>query len=65
METIRYEQKGNLAVVTLDRPGAMNAFNYELLVDLGQITESIRINPDIRVVLFTGAGDVLSAWGLI
>ena len=57
METIRYEQKGNLAVVTLDRPGAMNAFNYELLVDLGQITESIRINPDIRVVLFTGAGD--------
>ena len=57
METIRYEQKGNLAVVTLDRPAAMNAFNYELLVDLGQITESIRINPDIRVVLFTGAGD--------
>ena len=57
METIRYEQKGNLAVVTLDRPGAMNAFNYELLADLGQITESIRINPDIRVVLFTGAGD--------
>ena len=57
METIRYEQKGNLAVVTLDRSGAMNAFNYELLVDLGQITESIRINPDIRVVLFTGAGD--------
>ena len=35
----------------------MNAFNYELLADLGQITESIRINPDIRVVLFTGAGD--------
>lgn len=24
---------------------------------MGQITESIRINPDIRVVIFTGAGD--------
>ncbi|HJF33007.1 MAG TPA: enoyl-CoA hydratase/isomerase family protein [Sporosarcina psychrophila] len=57
MEAIRYEQKGNLAFVTLDRPGAMNAFNYDMLVELGQITESIRINPDIRVVIFTGSGD--------
>ncbi|MER2090492.1 MAG: enoyl-CoA hydratase-related protein [Sporosarcina sp.] len=57
METVRYEQQGNLAYVTLNRPGAMNAFNYDMLVELGQITESIRINPDIRVVIFTGSGD--------
>ncbi len=57
MEAIRYEQKGNLAFVTLDRPSAMNAFNYDMLVELGQITESVRINPDIRVVIFTGSGD--------
>ncbi len=57
MDAIHYEQKGNLAFVTLDRPGAMNAFNYDMLVELGQITESIRINPDIRVIIFTGAGD--------
>ena len=57
MELVSYEQKGNLAFVTLNRPGAMNAFNYDMLVDLGHITESIRINPDIRVVIFTGSGD--------
>lgn len=57
METIHYEQKGHLAIVTLNRPEAMNAFNYDMLVDLGNITESIRINPDIRVVIFTGSGD--------
>lgn len=57
MELIRYEQKGNLAYVTLNRSGAMNAFNYDMLVELGQITEAIRINPDIRVVIFTGSGD--------
>lgn len=57
METIHYEQKGHLGIVTLDRPDAMNAFNYELITDLGQVVESIRINPDIRVVLFTAAGD--------
>ena len=57
MNLVQYEQKGNLAFVTLNRQGAMNAFNYDMLVKLGQITESIRINPDIRVIIFTGAGD--------
>ncbi|WP_342508807.1 enoyl-CoA hydratase-related protein [Sporosarcina sp. FSL K6-2383] len=57
METIHYKQTGNTAFITLNRSGAMNAFNYDMLVELGQITESIRINPDIRVVIFTGAGD--------
>ena len=57
MELVRFEQKGNVAYVTLNRPEAMNAFNYDMLVELGQITEAIRINPDIRVVVFTGSGD--------
>ncbi|MCG7334358.1 enoyl-CoA hydratase-related protein [Sporosarcina sp. ACRSM] len=57
MENLRYEQREHVAFVTLDRPEAMNAFNYDLLVELAQITESIRINPDIRVVIFTGAGE--------
>lgn len=57
MEAIRYEQNGNLAIVKLSRPDNMNAFNYEMLRELGQVAESIRINPDIRVVIFTGAGD--------
>lgn len=57
METILLEQKGHVAWVTLNRPKAMNAFNYDLMAELGQIIESIRINPDIRVVIFTGAGD--------
>ena len=57
MDSIRYEQHGNIAYVTLNRPDALNAFNYEMLRELGDIAESIRINPDIRVVIFTGAGE--------
>lgn len=57
METIHYKQTGHIAFITLNRPGAMNAFNYDMLVELGQVTESIRINPDIRIVIFTGSGD--------
>ena len=57
MDTIHYEQQGNLAFITLNRPDSMNAFNYDMLTELGQVAEAIRINPDIRVVVFTGAGD--------
>lgn len=57
MESIRYEQQGNIAYVTLNRPNSLNAFNYDMLRKLGEIVESIRINPDIRVVIFTGAGE--------
>ncbi|MGE7624427.1 enoyl-CoA hydratase-related protein [Viridibacillus sp. NPDC096237] len=57
METLIYKQQEHLAFVTLNRPLAMNAFNYDLLAELGQVVESIRINPDIRVVIFTGSGD--------
>jgi len=35
----------------------MNAFNYQLLLELGQVVEGIRIDPDVRVVVFTGSGD--------
>lgn len=57
MESVHYEQRGNLAFVTLNRPEGLNAFNYDMVVELGQITEAIRINPDIRVVIFTGSGE--------
>lgn len=57
METLLYEQRGNLAIVTLHRPVGLNAFNYDMITELGQITEAIRINPDIRVVIFTGSGE--------
>lgn len=56
METLLFEQKEHVAVVTLNRPEAMNAFNYDMLAELGQVVDAIRINPDIRLVIFRGAG---------
>ncbi len=57
MDTIHYEQRNHLAFITLNRPESMNAFNYDMLLELGQVVEAIRINPDIRVVIFTGSGE--------
>ncbi|QFT88289.1 2,3-dehydroadipyl-CoA hydratase [Bacillus sp. THAF10] len=57
MTHILTEVKDHLAIVTLNRPDAMNAFNYDMLVELGNVVEELRTNPDVRVVIFTAAGD--------
>ncbi|MGD7045222.1 enoyl-CoA hydratase-related protein [Jeotgalibacillus proteolyticus] len=56
MKTILLEQKNHLAVVTLNRPEAMNAFNWDMLAELEETVESIKLNPEIRTVIFTGGG---------
>ncbi|MEN3776642.1 enoyl-CoA hydratase-related protein [Priestia megaterium] len=57
MSSISYEMKGNVAHVILNRPEAMNAFNYDMLKELEEVIEGIRIQKDIRVVTFKGAGE--------
>lgn len=57
MSTILFERQGNNGIVTLNRPDALNAMNYEMLNELGSTVEEIKHNPDIRVVIFRGAGE--------
>ncbi len=51
------EETDGIAVLTLNRPEVMNAFNIELLHALEEQIEALRLNPDIRVVIITGAGE--------
>jgi enoyl-CoA hydratase len=63
MSSISYEMKGHVAHVILNRPEAMNAFNYDMLKELEEVIEGIRIQKDIRVVTFKGAGEKsFSVW---
>lgn len=57
MNTVLFKQTGHVATITLNRPDAMNAFNYEMLLDLETIIHSIRINQEIRVVQMKANGD--------
>ncbi|ARF67343.1 enoyl-CoA hydratase [Paenibacillus larvae subsp. pulvifaciens] len=60
--TVKLEQAGPVAIITLNRPDELNAFNYAALVRLGVIVEEIRQNPrHIRAVIVTGAGRAFSA----
>ncbi|QTA80696.1 Enoyl-CoA hydratase/isomerase [Desulfonema limicola] len=50
------EQK-QAAIITLNRPGAMNSLNFEMLRALKEQIEALRFRPEIRVVIITGAGE--------
>ena len=51
------DRTDQIAVLTLNRPQVMNSFNFEMLRALRDAVESLRFDPDIRVLVITGAGD--------
>jgi enoyl-CoA hydratase len=52
-----------VAVVTMNRPQALNAFNTEQLDRLGAVIRTIGQDRTVRVVILTGAGDRAFAAG--
>ena len=56
MSFVNCEQQGAVAVLTIDRPKALNALNPEVLADLKAAFEGIDQNS-VRCVVLTGAGD--------
>jgi len=45
-----------VAVVTLNRPQAMNALSRELLAELARTIDALAADPGVRVLILTGAG---------
>ena len=52
-----YERRGHLAVITLNRPEVMNALHLEAHLELKEIWEDFREDPELWVAILTGAGD--------
>ena len=52
-DVVKVEVENNIALVTLNRPEAMNSLNYEAYMGL---EDAVR-NCDARVIVLTGAGD--------
>ncbi len=51
------ERKDHFLILTLNRPAAMNCFNFELVYALGDAVKEVNFDPKVRVVVITGAGD--------
>ncbi|MGH3676773.1 MAG: crotonase/enoyl-CoA hydratase family protein [Mycobacterium sp.] len=51
------ERRGNVMVITINRPEARNAINAAVSVAVGDAIEEAQQDPDVRAVVITGAGD--------
>jgi enoyl-CoA hydratase/carnithine racemase len=61
MTAIRLERRGATAWITLNRPEAMNALSDTMCSELLAAIEQIEQDPQIRVVVLTGAGRAFCA----
>jgi enoyl-CoA hydratase len=59
-ETVIYEKKDRVAVITLNRPKVLNAMNKQLWLDLREAFLAARADDEVRVVILTGQGRAFS-----
>lgn len=51
------ERKGNVALITINRPDARNAVNGAVSIAVGNALEAAQQDPDVWAVVLTGAGE--------
>ncbi|MBW1713028.1 MAG: enoyl-CoA hydratase/isomerase family protein [Deltaproteobacteria bacterium] len=56
-EFLLYEVNQGVALVTVNRPKAMNALSPGVVAELDQVIETIAGDEQVRAVILTGAGD--------
>lgn len=63
METqlVLEERQDQVAVLTLNRADVMNSFSFGMLRALKEKVEAIHFDPEVRVVIITGAGKAFCA----
>ena len=60
-ETLSLDVENRVATITINRPKMMNAFNEQLVWDMGAATEKVKNDSQIRVLVITGEGRGFSA----
>jgi len=60
-QTVQVERRGNIAVVTLNRPDSLNAFDAALRRELLLAVREVNDDETVRVVVLTGAGRAFCA----
>lgn len=60
-ETILNESRGRVALITLNRPDAMNALNAQIVSELNHALDQIERDPNIGCVVLTGSAKAFAA----
>ena len=59
--SIQYEARGAVALITLNRPKALNALNAELIRELGAALDACERETAIRAIILTGSEKAFAA----
>lgn len=61
LQNLRVEVKDQVALVTIDRPEAMNALNTRFFNEMDEVVAHFKGRNDVRVMIITGAGKAFVA----
>ncbi|MCO5130327.1 MAG: enoyl-CoA hydratase/isomerase family protein [Xanthobacteraceae bacterium] len=56
-DRIIYERRDAVGLITINRPATLNALDMDTLADLDVAVTRAERDPEVRVIVFTGAGD--------
>ena len=59
-QTVRFEKQDSIAIVTIDRPEALNALNGDVIAELEQVVTALENDSDVRCLILTGEGRAFS-----
>lgn len=57
MDFVKLDVDGTTAVITIDRPKALNALNQQVLGELEQAIKQVAANLELRALIVTGGGE--------
>ena len=59
-EALKWERRKEIAILTLNRPHAMNSFDLELMAEHRRRLEEFAADDELRVLVYTGEGRAFS-----
>jgi 3-hydroxypropionyl-coenzyme A dehydratase len=57
MKYIQLEPQGDIAILRINRPEALNAMNLDVISELSKMIDIIAVDESIKAVVITGAGE--------
>lgn len=58
---VRYERRGSIGLITLDRPDKLNAINKAMIAGLGRALDSAEADDAVRAIVLCGEGRAFAA----
>ena len=55
-QTITVERRGQVAILTLNRPERLNAINRDVMAEVPAAVAALKADDEVRAVVLTGAG---------